>query len=111
MSPRKKKTRPVSNSFVAGKRPLLASLRGQLPTLNPTERLIAECVLADPERVISSPVAELSQACRASVGAIINFCQKLGMKGFAEFRIAVARDLAQAGLPAGQEQHQGSTFE
>lgn len=82
-----------------------------LPSLNPTERLIAEFVLADPEKVISSSVADLSKACDASVGAIVNFCRLLELKGYAEFRIALARDLAQAGLPAGQAQHNGSTLE
>lgn len=91
--------------------PLLPFVRGMLPSLNPTERLIAEFVLADPEKVISSGVAELSKSCDASVGAIVNFCQKLGLKGFAQFRIALARDLAQAGLPAGQAQHNGSILE
>lgn len=93
-----------------GRPPLLPYLRGLLPTLAPTERLIAAYVLTDPEKVISSAVAELSEAAGASVGAIVNFCQKLGLKGFAEFRIALARDLAQASLP-GQETQGGSPLE
>lgn len=100
----------TTENALDNRRPLLPYIRGLLPSLNPTERLIGESVIADPEKVITSAVAELSQTCGASVGAIINFCQKLGMKGFAEFRIALARDLAQAGLPAGQAQHRGSAL-
>ena len=93
------------------RRPLLATIRSQLPTLNPTERLIGESVLGDPEKVLSSSVAELGKSCGASAGAIVNFCQKLGLKGFSDFRIALARDLAQAGLPAGKDQSGGSPLE
>jgi DNA-binding MurR/RpiR family transcriptional regulator len=84
---------------------------GFLPSLNPTERLIAECVLADPERAISSSIAQLKDAAGASVGAIVGFCRRVGLKGFTDFKIALARDLAQSGLPAGGAQQDGSLFE
>ena len=93
------------------RRPILTYLRGVLASLNPTEVLIAESVLRDPERIITSSIAEVSTACGASVGAIVGFCQSLGLKGFADFRIALARDLAQAGMPAGHSGACGSLFE
>jgi DNA-binding MurR/RpiR family transcriptional regulator len=80
------------------KRPLLVYIQGILPSLNPTERLIAEYVLADPERTLSSSIAEVRDGCGASVGSIVGFCRSLGLKGFAEFKIAVARELAQTGF-------------
>jgi RpiR family transcriptional regulator, carbohydrate utilization regulator len=83
----------------AGPRPLLVYLQGILPSLNPTERLIAEFVLADPERILSSSIAEIRNGSGASVGSIVGFCRTLGLKGFANFKIALARDLAQGGLP------------
>jgi len=48
------------------KRPLLVYIQGILPSLNPTERLIAEYVLADPERTLSSSIAEVRDGCGAS---------------------------------------------
>jgi DNA-binding MurR/RpiR family transcriptional regulator len=93
------------------KRPLLVYLRGILASLKPTERLIAECVLKDPERTITSSIGEIRKASGASVGSIVGFCQLLGMKGFADFKIALARDLAQAGLSGGNAQQNGSLFE
>ncbi|MDQ1470500.1 MAG: hypothetical protein QOJ99_1980 [Bryobacterales bacterium] len=80
------------------KRPLLVYMQGILPSLNPTERLIAEYVLQDPERTLSSSIAEVRDRCGASVGSIVGFCRSLGLKGFAEFKIAVARELAQSGF-------------
>ncbi|MEO8662229.1 MAG: MurR/RpiR family transcriptional regulator [Bryobacteraceae bacterium] len=91
------------------KRPLLVYMQGILPSLKPAERLIAEYMLADPERVISSSIGEIRQGSGASVGSIVGFCRSLGLKGFAEFKITLARELAQGGLPAfGPD---GSVFE
>jgi DNA-binding MurR/RpiR family transcriptional regulator len=103
--------RPISEPKIDSKRPLLTYLKGVLASLNPTEQLIAQCVLADPEKVVSSSIAAIREECGASVGSIVGFCRRLGLKGFAEFKIALARDLAQSGLPAGQAKQNGSIFE
>jgi len=93
------------------RRPLLPYLKGILVSLNPTERIIADCVLADPERVITSSIADLKAACGASVGSIVAFCRRLGTDGFVEFKIALARDLAQSGLPANLAEQNASMLE
>src|SRR5690348_10975072 len=93
------------------KRPLLTYLKGERASLKPTERLIAECVLAHPEKVVTSSIAELKRDSGASVGSIVGFCRRLSLKGFADFKIALARDLAQTGLSAGDVQQNGSLFE
>ena len=102
--------RRAKPSPAGAKPPLIPYMKGLLPSLNPTERLIAECVLADPERAISSSIAQLKDASGASVGAIVGFCRRVGLDGFADFKIALARDLAQSGLPTGGAQD-GSLFE
>jgi RpiR family transcriptional regulator, carbohydrate utilization regulator len=93
------------------KRPILLYLQGILGSLNPTERLIADCVLADPDRFITSAIADIKNSSGASVGSIVAFCRRLGLKGFADFKIALARDLAQSGLPTGNSKQKGSLFE
>ena len=103
--------RPVSEAQIDPRRTLLTYLKGILASLNPTEQRIAECVLADPEKVVTSAIGDFKDECGASVGSIVGFCRRLGLKGFAEFKIALARDLAQSGLPAGQPQQDGSLFE
>jgi RpiR family transcriptional regulator, carbohydrate utilization regulator len=94
-----------------GPRPLLTYLKGVLNSLNPTERLIADCILADPERVITSSIAEIKSRSGASVGSIVGFCRRLGLKGFAEFKITLAQDLAQSGLPGMESPRGGSVAE
>lgn len=95
------------------KRPVLVYMKGILPTLNPTERLIAGYILADPERMLSSPIADIRSGSGASVGSIVGFCRKLGLKGFADFKICLARELAQSGFPAAGSSNRpgGSLFE
>ena len=77
-------------------RPLLVYLQAILPSLNPTERQIGEYILEDPERVLSSSISDMRRGSGASVGSIVGFCRTLGVKGFASFKIALARELAQS---------------
>ena len=97
------------------RRPLLVYMQGILPSLNPTERLIADYVLQDPERILSSSISEMRKGAGASVGSIVGFCRSLGLKGFADFKIALARDLAQSGFSGfasdGSASQHGTVFE
>jgi len=101
MAGTKQPRKSVSSSRQGGRpvqRPVLVYMQGLLPTLHRKERMIAEYILADPERVLSSSIAEMREGCGASVGAIVGFCRRLGLEGFANFKIELARELAQAGL-------------
>src|SRR5688572_21592716 len=82
-------------------RPLLVYLQAILPSLNPTERQIGEYILEDPERVLSSSISDMRRGSGASVGSIVGFCRTLGVKGYASFKIRLARELAQGGFSAG----------
>ena len=94
------------------KRPLLIYLQAILPSLNPVERLIAQYVLDDPERILSSSIADLRRGSGASVGSIIGFCRSLGVKGFADFKITLARELSHGELSAAQRPPEnGSVFQ
>src|ERR1700722_9272298 len=95
------------------KRPVLVYLQAILPSLNPVERLIAVYILDDPERTLSSSIAELRRGSGASVGSIIGFCRSMGVKGFADFKITLARELSQGGLSVSQKagQENGSVFQ
>src|ERR1700761_2167663 len=80
------------------KRPILVYIKGILPSLTPTERLIAEYILKDPERILSSSIAELRDGTGSSVGSIVAFCRSLGLQGFAEFKISLAREMTQSAI-------------
>lgn len=92
-------------------RALLAHLRASLPSMRNADRTIAECVLDDPERVVTTTIAELSRTCKVSEGSIVGFCQRLELKGFTDFKIALARDLAETGFPGRRAQGKGTLLE
>ena len=91
-------------------RPLLVYIQAILPSLNPTERQIGEYILQDPERVLSSSISEIRRGSGASVGSIVGFCRTLGVKGYAEFKITLARELAQGGFSAQQKTLDGQAL-
>lgn len=91
--------------------PLTSYLKGILGALQPIERRIAARVLADPESVITASISELRKTAGASVGSIVGFCRRLGFSGFADFKIALTRDLAQRALPAGDYSKRGSLLD
>jgi len=97
----------TGSSSRSGQRPLLVYLQAILPSLNPTERQIGEYILEDPERVLSSSISDIRRGSGASVGSIVGFCRTLGVKGFATFKISLARELAQGGLSIGLKAAEG----
>ena len=114
--PQRRSTRTISKPKIHGtqtnsKRPLLTYLQGILASLNPTDKRIAEYIISDPEKVITSSIAETNKECGASVGAISGFCRRVGSKGFADFKISLAQDLAQSGLSAGNVLENATVFE
>jgi len=88
---------------VTPQRPMLVYMQALLPSFNPTERVIAEYVLADPERILSTSISEVRNGSGASVGSIIAFCHRLGLKGFTDFKLVLAQELAQAGFSASEK--------
>jgi DNA-binding MurR/RpiR family transcriptional regulator len=85
---------------------LLTYLQATLPSLNSTERLIADYILKDPEQMLSCSISDFRRGAGASVGSVVAFCKKLGLLGFADFKITLAGELAQAGLSGFQKSAQ-----
>jgi RpiR family transcriptional regulator, carbohydrate utilization regulator len=52
-------------------------------------------VLEDPGAVVEMSVTELAEASGVSVGSVIGFCRDVGLRGYQDLRIGLARDLVQ----------------
>ena len=87
-------TRPVAGAGV------LVRVRGLLPDLAPSERRVAEAVLADPAGVAGQTITSLARACLTSETTVMRFCRQLGFPGYPELRLALA---AEAAMQAGEE--------
>jgi len=62
--------------------------------LTSTEKQIADFIEANPRIVINLSLDELSEQCYVSQASVIRLCKKLGVKGFAEFKIKLASELS-----------------
>ncbi|MGG5889537.1 MurR/RpiR family transcriptional regulator [Falsiroseomonas sp. HC035] len=66
----------------------LASLQGRL---SPAEQKVAALVAADPDAVTRMNLAAVAKAARVSEPTVIRFCRALGLGGFSELRLELAR--------------------
>lgn len=81
---------------------ILVRLRGAIPSLRPAEQRVAQAVLADPQGVAERPISMLARACNTSETTVLRFCRAIGLRGYPELRIALAREASiEASIAAG----------
>src|SRR6478752_617748 len=70
---------------------ILITVRGALPNLRPAEQRVAELVLSDPAGVSESSITAVAKRCQTSETTVLRFCRAIGLAGYPELRIALAR--------------------
>ncbi len=60
----------------------------------PTEQQLGNTVLALGERLQGLSIKELARLSATSIASIHRFCKKLGLEGYKELKVALARDAA-----------------
>ena len=63
----------------------------EAPGLTPTEQQLGQVALAMGERMRSASIKEFAAAANVSVASIHRFCKKLGLEGFKELKVELAR--------------------
>ncbi|MFC8684510.1 MurR/RpiR family transcriptional regulator [Brevibacillus porteri] len=71
----------------------LVSLQAILDQLKPSERKVADYILAHPEDVVKLSVQKLAELSGVSEATIIRLARSLNMKGYQELKLRVAGDL------------------
>ena len=66
------------------------------PGLRKSEIKVADYVLKNAEEVIHFSVSQLAEQAKVSDPTVIRFCRALGMKGFQDFKIQLARSVIPA---------------
>lgn len=79
--------------------PLLERVAAAVDGMRPSERKVADCLLADPAAVLDRSMAAMAVAARVSEPTVMRFCTGLGFSGFQAFKYALAQTLA-LGMPA-----------
>jgi DNA-binding MurR/RpiR family transcriptional regulator len=77
----------------------IARIQSSFRDFTPAERRIAEAVLADPDGLVLASVTDFADRSGGSEAAVSRFARKLGYGSFAEFKLALSRDIAPTGKP------------
>ncbi|WP_438348599.1 MurR/RpiR family transcriptional regulator [Paenibacillus sp. FA6] len=76
---------------------ILHTIQRQLTKLSPLERKLAERILSTPGEVIHIGITELAEQCGVSPATITRFCKVFHFKGFPDFKVHLASEIAQMG--------------
>jgi DNA-binding MurR/RpiR family transcriptional regulator len=68
-------------------------IHGTYSALRSAEQRVADFILKHPEELIYLTVTELAERTQTSESTVVRLCQKIGYKGYQEFKIMLARDL------------------
>lgn len=68
-------------------------IQGTYESLRTAEQRVADYILKHPEELIHLTVTELAEQTQTSESTVVRLCQKIGYKGYQEFKIMLARDL------------------
>lgn len=80
-------TRPIDNTLIR--------IRVAQPGMAKGASRIADYILAQPEKIVSMSVTELSEETGVSEGSIINFCRGIGLSGFQQMKLSLAQEIVQ----------------
>jgi DNA-binding MurR/RpiR family transcriptional regulator len=70
-------------------------LQGAYSGLRAAEQRVADFILKYPDELIYLTVTELAERTNTSESTVVRLCQKIGYKGYQEFKIVLARDLVE----------------
>ena len=68
-------------------------IEGTYASLRTAEQRVADFILGHAEELIYLTVTELAERTQTSESTVVRLCQKIGYKGYQEFKIMLARDL------------------
>ncbi|HBS74089.1 MAG TPA: MurR/RpiR family transcriptional regulator, partial [Microbacterium sp.] len=74
--------------------PPSARVAALAPSMQPSERRVAEAIAADIESAIDRSAQELAEAVGVGRATVIRTAQTLGYDGYPQLRVALARELA-----------------
>ena len=71
---------------------ILAQIHNKYSLLTETEKKIASYILHNPDLVTKLTVKKLAANCDTVQSAVIRFCKSIGVEGFADLKLALARE-------------------
>ncbi|WP_420115151.1 MurR/RpiR family transcriptional regulator [Pseudactinotalea sp.] len=76
---------------------LQSQIQAAMETFPPSIRRVAEAVTDDPDLVIEGTISDLARRCDTSETTVVRFCRALGLAGYVQLRVRLARELGREG--------------
>ncbi len=86
---------PILRHGVPDSAGCLIRIQSAIATFRPSEKAIAEFILANRERVIRMSISELARDADVGESTVMRFCRAAGLDGYQDLKIRLAQDLAQ----------------
>ncbi len=90
--------------------PLLPRISAPDARLSKSARKIARCVISAPTAVPGMSIAELAEAAGVSEPTVNRFCTGLGLRGFPDFKLQLAAELARDAPGVTRDIHPGDAL-
>lgn len=74
--------------------PILYALENEMSKFSQMERKLAERILSSPGDIVHMGITELAEQCGISPATITRFCKVLHFKGFPDFKVKLAAEIA-----------------
>ncbi|MFQ3566188.1 MAG: MurR/RpiR family transcriptional regulator [Aggregatilineales bacterium] len=74
---------------------LLVRLAALRESLSPVSKRVIDYILEYQDEIVHMSVSEVAAAVGVSIGSVVRVCQQIGMKGFQDLKIALARELVE----------------
>lgn len=71
----------------------LPRIRSHYSQFSEKEKMIAEFIIANPEKIIHSTISGVAEELHVADATVFRFCKRLGFKGYQAMKISLASDL------------------
>jgi len=88
---------------------MLTEIHRALPDLSPSERQVAEWIVAHPKEASGATLAHVADECGTSEPTVIRFCRHVGLKGFRELGIRLTEALSRPSSYVHRDVHPDDT--
>lgn len=79
-------------------RTVLVRVRAALPSLRPSEKRIAEEILANPTEAANASIAQLASRCSTSTTSVVRFYKRIGYEHYQDLRMDLTREATRENL-------------
>lgn len=90
----------------------IALLQKNMDSFTKSEQKLAQYILDNPRYVLGENISGIAKSATSSNAALVRLCQKLGYKGFSEFKFSMHRYLLSHGAEhSGEQSENGSPMQ